>query len=140
MLKNINILWDKNKFLNDLKNTLSLYPDKLRKTLIQYHLKKLEDTEDLQRAKARNDVLFYHFALDIAIDHFLQTLFALNETYFPSRKRTLDFIEGFNIKPEGCSEKLLKIIKLGSFSEGISQSFTLWNDMVEELKILCTNH
>ncbi|HHY99595.1 MAG TPA: DUF4037 domain-containing protein [Sedimentibacter sp.] len=140
MLKNIKILWDKSNFLNNLKKRLSLYPDKLRKTLIKYHLEELEDTEDLQRAKARKDVLFYHFALDIAIDHFLQALFALNETYFPSRKRTLDFIEGFTIKPEGCSEKLLEIIKSGSSSEGISRSVTMLNDMVEELKILCVNH
>jgi len=102
----------------------------------QYHLDELEDTEDLQRAVARKDVLFYHFAMDIAIDHFLQALFAINRTYFPSRKRTLDFIEIFNIKPERCNEKLLEVIKLGSFSEGINQSFTIWSNMVNELKKL----
>jgi len=136
MLKNINVLCDKNNFLDDLKKRLSDYPDKLRKILIQYHLDELEDTEDLQRAASRKDVLFYHFAMDIAIDHFLQALFAINKTYFPSRKRALDFIENFNIKPERCNEKLLEIIKLGSFSEGINQSFTIWSNMVNELKKL----
>jgi len=136
MLKNINVLCDKSNFLDDLKKRLSNYPDKLRKILIQYHLDELEDTEDLQRTVARKDVLFYHFAMDIAIDHFLQALFAINRTYFPSRKRTLDFIEIFNIKPERCNEKLLEVIKLGSFSEGINQSFTIWSNMVNELKKL----
>lgn len=74
--------------------------------------------------------------MDIAIDHFLQALFAINRTYFPSRKRILDFIEIFNIKPERCNEKLLEVIKLGSFSEGINQSFTIWSNMVNELKKL----
>lgn len=134
MLKNINILFDKSGFLHDLKKRLFDYPDKLAEILIKYHLAQLEDTEDLQRAAARKDVLFYHFALDIAIDHFLQALFAMNKTYFPSRKRTLDFIEHFNIKPEECSKKLLEVIKLGGFPEGINESFTLWTNMVDELK------
>lgn len=136
MLKDINVLYDNRNFLGDLKKRLSNYPEGLVKVLTQYHLNELEDIEDLQRAVVRKDVLFYHFAMDLAIDHFLQALFAINRTYFPSRKRTLDFIKNFNIKPEGCSEKLLEIIKLGSFSEEINESFKLWNKMVEELKKL----
>lgn len=136
MLKNINILYDKNNFLDNLKKRLSKYPDKLGKILIQYHLDELDDTEDLERAVVRKDVLFYHFAMDIAIDHFLQALFAINKVYFPSRKRTLDFIENFNIKPEGCSEKLLEVIRLGGLSEEIDHSFSIWSDMVNELKKL----
>lgn len=136
MLKDINVLCDKSNFLDDLKKRLSEYPDKLGKILIQYHLDELEDTEDLERAVVRKDVLFYHFAMDIAIDHFLQALFAINKIYFPSRKRTLNFIENFSIKPEECSEKLLEVIRLGSFAEGINQSFTLWSNMVNELKKL----
>jgi hypothetical protein len=136
MLKNINVLFDKSDFLYDLKKRLSDYPAKLAKVLIRYHLDELEDKEDLKRAVARRDVLFYHFAMDISIDHFLQALFAINKTYFPSLKRTLDFIENFNIKPEGCNKKLLEVIRLGSFSEGITESFALWTNMVNELKKL----
>jgi hypothetical protein len=136
MLKNINILYDKSNFLDNLKKRLSKYPDKLGKILIQYHLDELDDTEDLERAVVRKDVLFYHFAMDIAVDHFLQALFAINKVYFPSRKRTLDFIENFNIKPEGCNEKLLEVIRLGGLSEEIDHSFSIWSDMVNELKKL----
>ena len=136
MFENINILYDKSNFLGDLKKRLSEYPDKLRKILILYHLGKLDDTEDLQRAVSRKDVPFYHFALDIAIDHFLQALFAVNRTYFPSRKRTLDYIEKFSIKPERCSEKLLEVIRSGSFPEGIGKSFAVWSSLVDDLKKL----
>lgn len=134
MLKSINILYDKSGFLYSIKERLNKYPDKLAEILIQYHLNELEDTEDLERAVVRKDVLFYHFAIDIAIDHFLQALFAINRTYFPSRKRTLDFIRNFNIKPERCSERLLEVIKLGSCPEGISQSYELLSSMVKDLK------
>ncbi|MFL0248688.1 DUF4037 domain-containing protein [Candidatus Clostridium stratigraminis] len=136
MLKDINVLCDKSNFLDNLKKRLSEYPDILGKILIQYHLEELDDTEDLERAVVRKDVLFYHFAMDLAIDHFLQALFAINKIYFPSRKRTLDFIENFSVKPEGCNENLLEVIKLGGFAEGINQSFALWSNMVNQLKKL----
>lgn len=134
MLKDINILIDKGDFLHDLKKKLSQYSDKLAEILIRYHINALDDTEDLERATMRRDVLFYHFAMDIAIDHFLQALFAINKTYFPSRKRTLDFINNFSIKPQFCNERLLEVIKLGGFSEGINESFALWVELVNELK------
>lgn len=134
MLKDINILFDKNDFLYSLKKRLSIYPDKLAEILIQYHLGELEDTEDLERAVIRKDVLFYHFAMDLAIDHFLQALFAMNRIYFPSRKRTLDFIKNFIAKPEKCDEQLLAVVRLGSCSENIDQSYGLWSNMVNDLK------
>jgi predicted nucleotidyltransferase len=136
MLKNISILSEKDSFLSSLKERLSEYPNKLAEKLIQYHLNELEDTEDLERAVSRIDVLFYHFAMDIAIDHFLQALFAINKTYFPSRKRTLNFIRSFNIKPERCEEQLLDVVRLGACEDGINQSYEIWSNMVSKLKKL----
>lgn len=136
MLKNINVLYDKNSFLYSLKERLFEYPDKLAKILTQYYLDELEDIEDLERAVTRKDVLFYHFAMDIAIDHFLQALFAINKIYFPSRKRTLNFIKNFHIKPESCEEQLLDVVRLGACSESINQSYKLWSKMVSELRKL----
>lgn len=136
MLKNINILFDKKGFLLSLKNRLKEYPEKLSETIGKYHLDALEDKEDLERAVGRGDVLFYHFALDIAMDHFLQALFSINKTFFPSRKRSLSFIERFRIKPDNCNERLLEIIKLGGYPEGIHESYSLLNDLVNELKLL----
>lgn len=139
MLKNISILYDKNVFLYSLKKRLSKYPEGLAKILIQYHLNELDDVEDLERAVIRKDTLFYHFALDIAIDHFLQALFAINKSFFPSRKRTLDLIKNFNIKPERSNERLLEIVRLGGCSESINQSYVIWSNMVNELKKMCKN-
>lgn len=136
MLRDIGVKYDKNGFLSLIKKRLCNYPESLAKAVIEYHLDELEDKEDLERAVSRKDVLFYHFALDIAIDHYLQALFALNITFFPSRKRTLSFIEKFNIKPQKCDERLLKVIKLGSDPEDINQSYLLLSDMIDELKEL----
>lgn len=134
MLKNINILYDRNGFLASVKKDLSEYPLLLSRTLIQYHVDKLKDTEDLERAVFRKDVPFYHFALDIAMDHFLQALFAINTTYFPSRKRNLNFIENFTTKPKDCGSRLLEVIRLGSRPASIGQSYKLWSAMVTDLQ------
>jgi len=137
MLKNINVIYDKGGFLNSLKKRLSEYPAKLSEILLWHHLNALDDTEDFERAVTRKDVLFYHFAMDLAIDHFLQALFAVNRVYFPSRKRTVEYIESFNIKPERCNDRLLDVIRLGGFPDSISQSYKLWSTMVRELKDIC---
>ncbi|WP_313344060.1 DUF4037 domain-containing protein [Sedimentibacter sp.] len=136
MLKNITILYDKTNFLKSIKERLTDYPDELSNIITKRNIVELDDTEDLERAVNRKDVLFYHFALDIGIDNFLQALFALNKTYFPSRKRTVDFIENFNTKPENCIERLLKVIKLGGFPEGLDESYKMWRDLCDELKNL----
>lgn len=137
MLQSMYVLYDKSGFLNSLKAKLSVYPDELAKTLASYHLNLLVDNEDLMRAVNRKDILFYHFAMDLAIDHFLQALFAINKVYFPSRKRTLEFIKMFDSKPERCEERLLDTIKLGSCAESIALSYEQWSNLVADLKGLC---
>ncbi len=136
MLKDMTVLYDAGDFLGSLKKKLSAYPKSLSDSLVKYHLEELEDVEDLERAVKRKDVLFYHFALDLALDHFLQALFAANSTYFPSRKRNLQFIDSFIKRPENCSGKLLEVIRLGGDPEGIRKSYELWSSLVNELKDL----
>lgn len=136
MLKNINILYDRDGFLGSLKKRLSEYPDRLFEKLVKYHLDELKDKEDLERTVMRKDVLFYHFALDIAIDHFLQALFVINRVFFPSRKRTPDFIREFDIKPDKCCEWLLEVVKLGGCAESVARSYELWCDLVREVERL----
>ncbi len=92
-------LYDPDGFLVSLQERVAAYPEALRRKMIAYHISRLEDTEDLERAVYRSDPLFYHFALDLALDHLLMALFALNSTFFPSRKRSFEFIENFKIKP-----------------------------------------
>lgn len=137
MLKSINVMADKKGFLESVKEKLVHYPDSLAEVMIRYHLEKLSDREDLERARTRKDVLFYHFSLDLAIDHFLQVLFALNRVYFPSRKRSVELMKGFTVKPEKCAERLLDIVRLGASAEGIHESYALWDALVNDLGRLC---
>ncbi len=133
MLQNMTVLFDRSGFIPGLKNRLNVYPPKLQETLTAYHLGKLLDTEDLNRAVTRRDALFYHFALDIALDHFFQALFAMNSTYFPSRKRTLEYLNKFAVQPKGCASRLIEVLRLGGDSESVPQSFSLFQSLTDEL-------
>jgi hypothetical protein len=132
----LHILCDKQGYIVSMKERLSAYPADLAKKLIDYHLSELEDTEDLERAVARKDTLFYHFSLDLSLDHFLQALFAMNQCYFPSRKRTIQHIQDFTKKPEQCSARLQKALELGAKAETIPQSYEEYLRLCSELSML----
>lgn len=136
MYLRMDLLCDRTGFLKALRNRLSMYPESLSQGITTYHMGALGDAEDLERAFARKDVLFYHFALDIALDHFLQALFAMNRVFFPSRKRSMEFIQAFSVKPENCEERLLEVLRLGGVPDGIGLSYQMWQALVQGLKEL----
>lgn len=135
----MHILYDKESYILNMKKYLSLYPDALAERLSNHHIEKINDEEDFHRAVSRGDVLFYHSTLESAIDHFLQALFALNHCFFPSRKRTIKYIEGFKYKPQNCSERLLRVIELGAKSEGLSTSYDEWSGLCKEIVHIANN-
>jgi len=118
-----------------MQKRLFEYPPILAEKLFNHHIQKINDKEDFDRAVSRGDVLFYHATLENAIDHFLQALFALNRCYFPSRKRSLHFIEQFRIKPADLSVRLLKVIELGAGKNTLSQSYDIWTTLCHELSV-----
>ena len=132
-------LCDKAAYIAKMKDKLSNYPDGLSKKIISYHIKKIYDDEDFQRAAIRRDVLFYHSVLETALDHYLQALFALNKCYFPGRKRSIQYVNLFEIKPLNCAERLLNVIGLGSKSDTISQSCVEWASLCRDLSCVINN-
>jgi hypothetical protein len=132
-------LYDPDGFLVSLQGRLRAYPQELAQALIAYHLQALEDGEDLERAVRRRDVFFFHFALDLALDHFLQALFALNREYFPSRKRSEMYLQGFSIKPSECEKRLRQVVALGADPKTLEQSYEIWNRLIHNLNMLAAN-
>ena len=130
--ENMYILYDKNRYIENMKEKLTVYPTVLSEKLFNHHIVKINDTEDFDRAVTRKDVLFYHSTLETAIDHFLQALFAFNKCYFPSRKRSIQFFDNFAYKPINCSERLLRVIERGSKPESLRQSYDIWSELCME--------
>jgi len=133
-LYSINVICDKTNFLKKIKEKLSVYPKTLHDKNVEYHLSELNDTEDLERAVKMQDVLFYHFALDIFLDHYLQLLFSLNYCYYPSRKRNILYINGFTNKPNNCVDKIMEIVKLSVNNKTLNSSYEKLKELVKETK------
>ena len=128
--------YDPQGYLLNLKEQCSDYPLELRDALLAAHLPKIDDEEDFKRAIRRGDVLFYHATLDLAMDHFLQALFALNRVFFPSRKRSPEFIRSFAVKPAECDTRLLRVVQLAGVAETLHESYHLWQALCEEIRLL----
>lgn len=139
MWKTMRSLYDPDGFLVSLKGRLREYPRELAQALIAHHLQALEDVEDLERAVRRRDVFFFHFALDLALDHFLQALFALNREFFPSRKRSEMYLHGFSIKPSECEKRLRQVVALGADPKKLEQSYEIWNRLIHDVNMLAAN-
>lgn len=130
----IHVLVDKEGILAALKEMVREYPEALSGSLFDHHFERIIDEEDFGRAVSRKDVLFYHTVLEESLDHFLQALYALNKTYFPSRKRTDKYMASFERIPQDCHARMLRVIEDGSHSERIARSYEQWRGLVEELK------
>ncbi|MDD4312780.1 MAG: DUF4037 domain-containing protein [Eubacteriales bacterium] len=135
-IQGMHVFYDPDGYLADLKMLLFVYPDSLQKAILSRCLPKIDDKEDFLRAIRRKDVLFFHATLDLAIDYFLQTLFALNRVYFPSRKRSLEFIRGFAIKPEDCEARLEQVVALGACWDTLEESYQVWQSLCSDLEHL----
>jgi len=132
----MHVFYDPDYFLKSWKRRLSVYPEALAQTLTLYHAGEMNDTEDFSRAIRRGDALFYHATLDLALDHFLQALFAFNRVYFPSRKRSLEFVRSFEHKPEDCEARLQFVLSLGAKPETLGESYRVWQALCSELRAL----
>ena len=135
-IKNIYVMYDKNNFLKNIKDKLITFPKELYDKKVKYHINRINDKEDFGRAVSRGDVLFYHFVLDIAIDHFLQLLFTLNQCYFPSRKKNIEFIDGFKIKPNDTVNSILKVVDLGGNRNTLKESYEIWKKLCKDIEDL----
>lgn len=133
MWKTMRALYDPDGILVGFKTRLADYPDALAKAVIDCHMAALEDVEDLERAVQRKDVFFYHFALDLAVDHLLQVLFARNKAFFPSRKRSAEYLKDFTVQPENCEQRLLQAIARGGEAHTLGESYTVWQGIVQDL-------
>ena len=125
---------DRDGYIAGWKNRLSDYPQELAEKLYSHHIRCVCDEEDFERAVARRDVLFFHAVLEGGLDHFLQAIFALNRCFFPSRKRSLQYLESFARKPEKCAERLLRAVELGAQQDTLAQAYEIWSGLCVELK------
>ena len=121
-IETLNVLWEKDFAWTNIINLVKNHPVDFFQAWFKNESWRILDEEDLGRAELRHEVLFFHQVVEEFLDHFLQALYALNNQYFPSRKRTQKAIEGFKLKPENCYQRLNDIVSLSVSEEHITEA------------------
>lgn len=134
-VETINILYEEDSVWTDMKEMVKRPPAELFEKLFQYHISRALNEEDLGRVILRKEVLFYHQVLESSLDHLLQALYALNHTYFPSRKRMEEYIRRFENKPDNCYERLLRIIEMAVSCDTIEESVRDLKNLTREVQM-----
>lgn len=98
-IESLHVLYEKNTAWTAIIDMVKKHPKSLFSQWYASQINQMIDEEDLGRAELRHEVLFYHQVTEAFLDHFLQALYAKNDSYFPSRKRTEEAIASFRIKP-----------------------------------------
>ncbi|HEX2956948.1 MAG TPA: hypothetical protein VHO70_08945 [Chitinispirillaceae bacterium] len=131
LLEGSQILYDKNGELTRLRQIVRPFPENLKKKLIgQYNgivSGSLEDIENYCNRGIGNNAFLFH--LWRVSDGICQILYALNEIYDPSTKRTEEHFELLKKKPVDFRIRFEKILE-GPFSKENR------HDIVNQLKLL----
>lgn len=135
-IESIHVLYETDNTWSDTIRMVQKRPQPLFAKWYASEIRKVLDEEDLGRAELRHEVLFYHQVMEEFLDHFLQALYAKNNCYFPSRKRTEAALASFDKKPDQCYQRLLNIVKLAGDETTIDASIKELRAISEELKKL----
>lgn len=132
-IENISVLYEEDNTWTNIINRVKTYPVTLFKELYRFHMDRVLNEEDLGRVKLRHEVMFYHSVLEDGLDHLLQAIFALNFTYFPSRKTSEKYLKSFQNVPKDCYERLLKVIELSAFCDRVEESVDEFQAIYQEI-------
>ncbi|WP_167957514.1 DUF4037 domain-containing protein [Anaerosporobacter faecicola] len=135
-IESLHILYEEEQAWTRIQEKVKAHPKTLFQAWYQNNINQVLDEEDLSRVVLRKEVLFYHQVLEEALDRLLQALYAVNNCYFPSRKRTEKAIASFDIKPDNCYERLLTIIKNATSADTIEESVKELRAITAEIKLL----
>ena len=117
-------LYDPDKLITKLKNSIAIYPAKLKQRIIADSLWSAEFTLLHARGFAvQADIYNTVGCLTRAVSNLTQALFALNEKYFIRDKKVLDIVANFPILPSNYIQKInLLLAYPGSTAQEITKS------------------
>lgn len=97
-LKNFQILYDKNGWLNNLKQKINTpYPQTLKRNIIERNMNLLKDKpfasyyEQIEKAFKRGDIVSVNHRISAFLASYFDIIFARNELLHPGEKRLVKF-------------------------------------------------
>jgi predicted nucleotidyltransferase len=114
-------LYDPSGVLAELKNSVAVYPEHLKRALVSKFLYDANFMLELARSTAsRGDVFHVSGCLFRCAAALVQVLFALNETYFMNEKGAVSTANYLSIKPPSFSSRITGILsRPGELSDAL---------------------
>ncbi len=136
--KSCKILYDPEGIILELKRKVKIYPPKLKEKIINTSLWDAEFS--LSRAKgfaSRNEISLVASSATRITHDLIQVIYALNNKYFMSVKKTYKDIPQFGIVPNNFIEQVEKGLgNIGTSSTFLSETLQKFSQLIEECKLL----
>lgn len=139
-LKMCEIIYDKNNWLSNLKQTIDTdYPEELKQNIIKRNIMLLKDKpfasyyEQIEKAIKRNDVVSINHRTAAFLASYFDIIFAVNELLHPGEKRLIQYAKkNCKILPYNFEENIKKLLIQPNL-----ETLSILDNMVEELKNIC---
>jgi hypothetical protein len=115
-LHNMHPLEDPEGVLARWKAAVSVYPPKLRATILETHLRAAQfwpDNFHYRTAVERKDVIYTTGIVQQVVHNLIQVLFALNRVYFPGDKKLALALEHLEVKPPKTNQRVVDLLAPG---------------------------
>ena len=115
-LHNMHPLEDPDGVLARWKAAVSVYPPKLRATILETYLRAAQfwpDNFHYRTAVERCDVIYTAGIVHQVVHNLIQVLFALNRVYFPGDKKLALALEHLEVKPPKASQRVVDLLAPG---------------------------
>ena len=131
-------LYDLSNMLSMLKAKVAIYPQALKRSIIQQNLWSANfSLENGQKAAKRGDIYFTAGCVARAISMLIQVLYALNETYFLSEKNVTQRISSFKLLPNSFPNHAEAILSnMGNRADQLTRAITSTYTLLHDLQAL----
>ena len=133
------ILHDPAGSIEALKAQVAIYPEPLKQSIIQGFMWEAQfSLGHCKKSAERGQVFITAGCLTRIANDLVQTVYALNETYFLSEKRFHNDAQTFAIKPRDLAARLEEILGgIGKTRDELLSAVSLLDGLFDELKTLC---
>ena len=136
-LNNFRIIYDKDKWLKTLQNSIQTeYPQELKQNIITRNMMLLKDKpfasyyEQIEKAISRNDIISINHRISAFLASYFDIIFAANELLHPGEKRLVQYAKNnCRILPDKFEENINKILVQPN-----SETLNIINDMIGSLR------
>ncbi|MBI5672171.1 MAG: DUF4037 domain-containing protein [Nitrospirae bacterium] len=115
-IRTMHIVADAHGTINRWKQTVCVYPETLRRSLLQRFMREAAfwpNSPHYLSAIERVDLIYTNAIVQHTLHALIQVLFALNREYFPGEKQLINTMDKLALRPRGLSDRIRQILNPG---------------------------